>query len=64
LRYYTGFTFRILAPGPDGCEVAGGGRYDDLLRLLGAPRDLPAVGCAIHLDDLITQTAGALPDTP
>jgi ATP phosphoribosyltransferase regulatory subunit len=66
LRYYTGFTFRILASGGDGagCEIAGGGRYDDLLRLLGAPRDLPAVGCAVHLDDLIARAARARADTP
>lgn len=61
LRYYTGFTFRILTPDGkgSGCEIAGGGRYDDLLRLLGAPSDLPAVGCAVHLDDLILRAPGS-----
>jgi ATP phosphoribosyltransferase regulatory subunit len=66
LRYYTGFTFRILAPDGEGagCEIAGGGRYDDLLRLLGAPRELPAVGCAVHLDDLMTRVADTRARTP
>ena len=30
--------------------VAGGGRYDGLLKDLGAPEAIPAVGCAIHTE--------------
>lgn len=53
LGYYTGFVFRVRAFDRTGPEIAGGGRYDDLLCLLGAPGDLPAVGCAIRLEDVV-----------
>jgi ATP phosphoribosyltransferase regulatory subunit len=53
LEYYTGFTFQIEADTPHGAvAVAGGGRYDNLLSDMGAPRAVPAVGCAIHTDRL------------
>ena len=48
LEYYTGFVFQIEADGPEGpVQVAGGGRYDDLLSDIGAPLPVPAVGCAV-----------------
>jgi ATP phosphoribosyltransferase regulatory subunit len=54
LEYYTGFTFQIEADTPHGpVAVAGGGRYDNLLSDMGAPRPVPAVGCAIHTDRLM-----------
>lgn len=53
LEYYTGFTFQIEADTAHGpLTVAGGGRYDNLLSDMGAPRPVPAVGCAIHTDRL------------
>ena len=63
LEYYTGFVFQLEVPhlGVAG-QLAGGGRYDNLLGGLGAPRTVPAVGCAIHLDRLLncTNASGAL----
>ncbi len=54
LDYYTGFIFEIRAAGADGpLQVAGGGRYDTLLKLLGASGDIPAVGCAIRDERLL-----------
>lgn len=52
--YYTGFVFEVLAPslGP-ASPVAGGGRYDALLKAVGASRDVPAVGGAIHTERLL-----------
>ena len=47
LDYYTGFVFRVFAPGL-GFEVGGGGRYDTLLARFGRP--LPAVGFMLGLD--------------
>lgn len=48
LEYYTGFVFQIEALTKDGpAQVAGGGRYDDLLSDIGSPVPVPAVGCAI-----------------
>jgi ATP phosphoribosyltransferase regulatory subunit len=49
LEYYTGFVFQIEA---DGAQLAGGGRYDELLSDMGSPTPIPAVGCAVHVDRL------------
>lgn len=49
LDYYTGFVFEFVGNGMDKPAIAGG-RYDGLLRRLGAPQDIPAVGCAIWLE--------------
>lgn len=60
LEYYTGFVFEIVTGtlGPLS-PLAGGGRYDDLLREVGASRDIPAVGLAIHTERLLeTISAG------
>ncbi len=54
LEYYSGLVFQVEATGMDETEpVAGGGRYDGLLAALGAPRDVPAVGSAIHTERLL-----------
>ncbi len=54
LEYYSGLVFQIEMPSlGDGSQIAGGGRYDGLLKALGAPRDLPAIGCAIHTERLL-----------
>jgi ATP phosphoribosyltransferase regulatory subunit len=54
LEYYSGLVFQIEA-GPVGTAspVAGGGRYDGLLRSLGAPIEVPAVGAAINTERLL-----------
>jgi ATP phosphoribosyltransferase regulatory subunit len=49
LGYYTGLEFRV--DNEAGTAVAGGGRYDALIRELGGP-DAPAVGVALFLDVL------------
>jgi histidyl-tRNA synthetase len=46
LAYYTGFVFEAFDRKGDLRALAGGGRYNDLVRKLGGP-DLPAVGFAI-----------------
>jgi len=62
LEYYSGLVFQIEAAGLDETEpVAGGGRYDSLLAALGAPRDVPAVGSAIHTERLLAAVAKASP---
>ncbi|WP_367715797.1 ATP phosphoribosyltransferase regulatory subunit [Nitratireductor sp. GISD-1A_MAKvit] len=48
LDYYTGFVFEIASPA--GTVLAGGGRYDRLLTLLGAETPIPGVGFSIWLD--------------
>ncbi|MCX5749061.1 MAG: ATP phosphoribosyltransferase regulatory subunit, partial [Candidatus Saganbacteria bacterium] len=54
LDYYTRTTFEIIS-GELGSQnaVAGGGRYDDLVKELGGP-SVPAVGFAIGLERLIS----------
>jgi ATP phosphoribosyltransferase regulatory subunit len=54
-EYYTGMVFQIEIEGAGiAGQVAGGGRYDGLIRALsGAARDVPAVGAAIHTERLL-----------
>jgi histidyl-tRNA synthetase len=43
LAYYTGFVFEAFEVGAEARALAGGGRYDTLVKKLGGP-DLPAAG--------------------
>jgi ATP phosphoribosyltransferase regulatory subunit len=49
IEYYTGFVFEVFAGKQ---EIARGGRYDDLLKSLGAKKNIPAVGAAINLKNI------------
>ena len=49
LDYYTGLVFEFAAQGGDR-PLAGGGRYDRLLTLLGAKKPIPGVGFSVWLD--------------
>ena len=49
IEYYTGIVFEISS---DKKEIARGGRYDDLLKSLGAKKKIPAVGAAINLKNI------------
>jgi ATP phosphoribosyltransferase regulatory subunit len=53
LEYYSGLVFQIEASGDKTSPIAGGGRYDGLLRSVGAPVEVPAVGAAIHTERLL-----------
>jgi ATP phosphoribosyltransferase regulatory subunit len=57
MEYYTGFVFELRSL--SGTELAGGGRYDNLLELLGAKQPVTAVGCAIHTERLLAAIKGA-----
>lgn len=60
LDYYTGFVFEGHDPRrTDHRPVVGGGRYDGLMRMLGAGADIPAVGAAIWCERLLDPAAGA-----
>jgi len=50
--YYTGFYFEIFDPAqkPNAPTFAAGGRYDRLIKMLGAPQECPAVGAAVYID--------------
>ena len=47
--YYGRTVFEIFSETEPGIALCGGGRYDDLMALLGG-RTLPAAGCALGLD--------------
>jgi ATP phosphoribosyltransferase regulatory subunit len=49
LDYYTGIVFEIRVAG-QAAPIAGGGRYDRLMEMLGAARATPAVGFTMRLD--------------
>ena len=49
IEYYTGIVFEVFEGKK---EIARGGRYDDLLKSLGAKKSIPAVGAAINLKNL------------
>jgi ATP phosphoribosyltransferase regulatory subunit len=53
LDYYTGFVFEAHEKArPDEKPLVAGGRYDGLLKSLGASDDIPAVGAALWVDRL------------
>ncbi len=49
VEYYTGIVFEVFSGKK---EIARGGRYNDLLKSLGAKKNIPAVGAAINLKNL------------
>jgi ATP phosphoribosyltransferase regulatory subunit len=61
LEYYTGFVFEVANEqlGPQS-PLAGGGRYDSLMRMVGAPQDVSAVGSAIHTERLLDIVGGTI----
>ncbi|WP_411033255.1 ATP phosphoribosyltransferase regulatory subunit [Shinella sp. BYT-45] len=58
LDYYTGLVFEIT-PAGDGSVLAGGGRFDRLLTLLGAKERIPAVGFSLWLDRIASLKGAA-----
>jgi histidyl-tRNA synthetase len=63
LAYYTGTVFEVIAQGER--AVAGGGRYDNLIELLGGP-PTPAVGFAMGdvVLSLLLEDKGLMPEGP
>jgi ATP phosphoribosyltransferase regulatory subunit len=54
MEYYTGFVFELWSRDAEGpVQIAGGGRYDTLLKMLGARSSVPAVGCAIRSERVL-----------
>ncbi|MEL6622283.1 MAG: ATP phosphoribosyltransferase regulatory subunit [Pseudomonadota bacterium] len=54
LEYYSGFVFEVFVEDIGAASpIAGGGRYDGLMRLAGATTDVPAVGAMIHTERLL-----------
>jgi ATP phosphoribosyltransferase regulatory subunit len=61
LDYYTGMVFEIVPPSLSTPKpLVGGGRYDTLLKRLGSPADVPAVGFAIWVERFGPSVAGSV----
>lgn len=61
LDYYTGFVFEVKSPGGQGKKpLAGGGRYDRLMTVLGAKQKSPAIGFAVYVDRVVGTKTGAM----
>lgn len=52
VEYYTGLVFEIYKKSKK-LNLASGGRYDNLMQILGAKRKIPAIGGAINYDNLL-----------
>jgi ATP phosphoribosyltransferase regulatory subunit len=58
MEYYTGFVFELWARDKEGpVQVAGGGRYDSMMEMLGARKPVTAIGCAIRTERLLAALA-------
>jgi ATP phosphoribosyltransferase regulatory subunit len=54
MEYYTGFVFELWARDKEGpVQLAGGGRYDTLLEMLGADHAVSAIGIAIRTERVL-----------
>ena len=51
VEYYTGFLFDYNYPTQsNSINIAGGGRYDDLMKSVSSDLDIPAFGAALNLE--------------
>jgi ATP phosphoribosyltransferase regulatory subunit len=58
MEYYTGFVFELWARDKEGpVQVAGGGRYDTMMEMLGARKPITAIGCAIRTERVLAAKA-------
>jgi ATP phosphoribosyltransferase regulatory subunit len=54
MEYYTGFVFELWARDKEGpVQIAGGGRYDSMMEMLGAKQPVSAIGCALRTERLL-----------
>ena len=54
ISYYTGAIFELVSVGETGrTSLGGGGRYDGLVKALGGDEDVPALGFAYYLDQIV-----------
>ena len=54
MEYYTGFVFEFWSRDSEGpVQVAGGGRYDALMEILGASKPVSAIGCALRTERML-----------
>ena len=62
IGYYTGVIFEMYHQGPSATTtLGGGGRYDGLVKSLGGP-DVPALGFAYTLEEIVDALDGGRPE--
>ena len=60
MEYYTGFVFELWARDREGpVQIAGGGRYDSMMEMLGAKKPVSAIGCALRTERILAAAGGA-----
>ena len=59
IPYYTGVIFELMSGAAQGVSLGGGGRYDDLVKALGSDVDVPAMGFAYNVDNIVIVLADA-----
>lgn len=64
LDYYTGLVFECHSAQAPTSLFGGGGRYDELIGLLGARHNVPAVGFMLYLNPLQAAQQPAPPEKP
>ena len=58
ISYYTGVIFELETVASPGGSLGGGGRYDGLIKALGCEDDVPALGFAYNLEQIVDSMAG------
>jgi len=59
MEYYTGFVFELWARDKEGpVQIAGGGRYDSMMEMLGAKKPVSAIGVAIRTERVLAAKRG------
>ena len=54
MEYYTVFVFELWTRDREGpVQIAGGGRYDSMMEMLGAKQRVSAIGCAIRTERVL-----------
>jgi len=60
MEYYTGFVFEMWARDKEGpVQIAGGGRYDSMMEMLGARKPVSAIGYAIRTERVLGAKRGS-----
>ena len=54
ISYYTGVIFELMSGPAEGVSLGGGGRYDDLVKALGGDVDVPAMGFAYNIENIVS----------
>ena len=65
LDYYTRTAFEVVHPGLGAQDaLGGGGRYDDLVKLMGGSTPVPAIGFAVGIERVLMALESAGPKPP